>query len=280
MIKRILLASLFLFMPIFAHGDVVFGENMDEKNIPLDMDIMTYAFEKAFDMIIQYNDHIGATNKIQDKFYNYLFNKYSAPFSLRDLVDVCRKGVGKTKTKECVDFVNLYVNRLVEYHGSGVFVPTVKVDKLAGAIDTNDVATVERYIQQGGNVNIIINKELNQTPLNRAAMKGQEQIVDMLIKAGAYVNVADANNITPLAWAVYENNEKITLSLIKAGANVNVSNIIGDNLIASIISKQNINMFHLLAKAGVDLHITEACNTVEQMQDWEYYTEVRKKVCF
>lgn len=116
MVKRILLASLFLFMPIFARGDIVVGSNMDEKNIPLDIDLIVDSFEESLARIISISNNNPYTvfdkNRIQDKFYNILFSNYTDPYSLRDLIDACKKGIGKTRTKECVDFARTYLYKL------------------------------------------------------------------------------------------------------------------------------------------------------------------------
>ena len=117
MVKRILLASLFLFVPVFSsNADLVLGANMDEKNIPLDMDLVVDSFEVSLERVIHFsnNSPYGAFDKnhVQDKFYNNLFSKYTDPYSLRELIEECKKSIGKTRTKECVDFARLYLNKL------------------------------------------------------------------------------------------------------------------------------------------------------------------------
>ena len=47
MVKRILLASLFLFMPLFANGMVI-GSDINEKNIPLNLNVLDSSFEQVW----------------------------------------------------------------------------------------------------------------------------------------------------------------------------------------------------------------------------------------
>ena len=67
-------------MPIFARGDIVVGSNMDEKNIPLDIDLIVDSFEESLARIISISNNNPYTvfdkNRIQDKFYNILFSNF------------------------------------------------------------------------------------------------------------------------------------------------------------------------------------------------------------
>lgn len=118
MVKRIFLAFLFIFTPLVSSNAEIIVNNMDEKYIPLDLDIMKDSFEIAFERIVMASNKNPFTlldkNRVQDKFYTLLYDNYSAPFSLRDLIDACRKGVGKSRATECVDFARLYVNKINE----------------------------------------------------------------------------------------------------------------------------------------------------------------------
>ena len=278
MIKRILLASLFLFMPIFARGEIVVGSNMDEKNIPLDIDLIVDSFEVSLERSISISDSNPYTffdrNRIQDKFYNILFSNYTDPYSLRDLIDACKKGLGKTRTKECVDFARLYVNKLAS---RGVIVATsVTTQQFSNAIEIGELATVEKYISQGGNVNVLLS-DSGTTPLIRATILGREQIVKTLLNAGAYVNFVNKNG-TALSWAVYTKRQSLINILIDAGADVNVTTIIGKPLIEGVIDNRDKNTFNLFVERGVNK--SNACSSLENATDWAYYQEAKNKVCF
>ena len=57
-----------------------------------------------------------------------------------------------------------------------------------------------------------------ETPLSYVAFRGHEKIAEMLIKAGAKVNVQAQRNITPLHGAVSSGNVGIAKLLLKNGA--------------------------------------------------------------
>jgi hypothetical protein len=117
MVKRILLASLFLFMPLFGYADsAVLGRDMDEKNIPLEGELMMGAFVEAFNKQIVISNNLPIAvidkNRLQDKFVNYFYDHVSSPFSYRELVNACRYSVGRNRANECAIFANIYTKKL------------------------------------------------------------------------------------------------------------------------------------------------------------------------
>ena len=106
MVKRILLASLFLFMPLFANGMVI-GSDINEKNIPLNLNVLDSSFEQVF-------DDSGVGFKVyKERFYNDFYANVSIPFSMKDLFNIC---VNSTKeTSKCTDFVKVYMNQISKF---------------------------------------------------------------------------------------------------------------------------------------------------------------------
>ena len=106
MVKRILLASLFLFMPLFANGMVI-GSDINEKNIPLNLNVLDSSFEQVF-------DDGGVGFKVyKERFYNDFYANVSIPFSMKDLFNIC---VNSTKeTSKCTDFVKVYMNQISKF---------------------------------------------------------------------------------------------------------------------------------------------------------------------
>ena len=52
--------------------------------------------------------------------------------------------------------------------------------------------------------------EFEQTPLHLAVIKGNLDIIKLLINHGADLMLVDEKNLTPLDYAIDEKNEKIT----------------------------------------------------------------------
>ena len=79
-----------------------------------------------------------------------------------------------------------------------------------------DVATVQRFISEGTNVNQV-DKD-GQTPLHLAARDGHTEVAKALIAAGVNVNLADNGDVTPLYWPVVMGRTEIVELLKQAGA--------------------------------------------------------------
>ena len=118
MIKRILLASLFLFMPIFARGNIVINsaETLEGKYLHFDSDILN-------DSYLSVTNFYCLTNK-QSIFEDFFNGSMPIPFSAKDLFSLCKKvtvrnnsfyqcasiNVKESKSKACSHFVLDYIN--------------------------------------------------------------------------------------------------------------------------------------------------------------------------
>ena len=101
------------------------------------------------------------------------------------------------------------------------------------------------------------------TPLFFAVLKGNLEVVKLLVECGAIINIQNNSGDTPLMYAVSKGFEAIAKYLIEAGADVNVQNEKGDNaLILAFNSgaKSNLksvydNIITLLIESETDLSI-------------------------
>ena len=66
---------------------------------------------------------------------------------------------------------------------------------------------------------VIKDKPGDETALQASAFKGFPASVELLLKAGAPVDVADGNGATPLIYAAQMNHVLVAQLLVKAGAN-------------------------------------------------------------
>jgi ankyrin repeat protein len=119
---------------------------------------------------------------------------------------------------------------------------------------------VERLIEEGADVNNIDYAEF--TPLIDVALEGHNDLVKLLIKAGANVNYSiEYGNIydklTPLHAAVDGGNSETVRILIEAGADVNA--VDSDNMTPLYIAarKGSIEKVNLLINADADVDIAD-----------------------
>ena len=93
-----------------------------------------------------------------------------------------------------------------------------------------------------------------RTAIMVAAEKGYQDIVQMLVEAGANVNKKDPTHNTALILAAANNNADCVRILAQAGADVNADDLIyGETALHDAARKGNIAMAKILIEAGADL---------------------------
>ncbi|MCX5922531.1 MAG: ankyrin repeat domain-containing protein [Candidatus Dependentiae bacterium] len=85
-----------------------------------------------------------------------------------------------------------------------------------------------------------------------AIRRGIQTIVEMLIKAGADVNVKDKDGNSPLAVAVLSNNKDIVEILIRAKADVKINNRRGQPVLSDAVTQGDKDIVGLLLGSGAD----------------------------
>lgn len=106
--------------------------------------------------------------------------------------------------------------------------PFVKIDTkdnngwtpLARAIMSNNTSMVAYFIEAGANINARVDNMGNATMLHLAAIRSNEDIVQLLIDFGAKIDAVSEKQYTPLHCAAKYGNVKAIDLLIKAGADI------------------------------------------------------------
>ena len=92
-----------------------------------------------------------------------------------------------------------------------------------------------------------------RTALHVCAYKNQPEILMMLIRAGADVNIQDYDGWTALHWCTRYNSPEIAKMLIDAGANVNLQENIMDRTALHMSQDwRHLEIYRMLILAGAD----------------------------
>ena len=106
------------------------------------------------------------------------------------------------------------------------FIDVPSVDLLT-AIDKENIATVKQHINAGTDINNYPIPEgipfEGAQPLHLAVLKGNAEIVRILLQNGAKIDIRARNKdkASPLTWAVFFLQKEMVSLLIKSGADIN-----------------------------------------------------------
>ena len=84
------------------------------------------------------------------------------------------------------------------------------------------IEILEILIDKGGNLNTTLNSSSNKTHLNFAIIKGNQDIISLILEKGADVNLIDNDGWTPLNLAIDKDKIEIVQFLVANGANLNL----------------------------------------------------------
>lgn len=113
--------------------------------------------------------------------------------------------------------------------------------------DTYEI--LKLLIKIGADVNIKNN--YNSTALHVASTNRYDKNIKLLLKAGAEINIKDKFGYTPLLLAVRRGNIYNTKLLLKAGADINIQNHDNKNAIDICNDRQDDYMLKILTKIKI-----------------------------
>ena len=90
----------------------------------------------------------------------------------------------------------------------------------------NDIRAIHRLLVTGMSVNIVRQEDGN-TPLHVASARGHMQVLILLLKLGADVNVRNPDGLSPLHLAAYSGNAHAVSLLLDWGADISAQDNIG-----------------------------------------------------
>ncbi len=127
------------------------------------------------------------------------------------------------------------------------------------ALQTGNAETVKQLIEEGINVNIL---REGATPLMVAASKGQTEIAEIILQAGANINEKNEDGWTALHKAAYEQDKTGIIDLLmQSGADVEAKNRFGKTALQLAEEKSHRDIVRIIKS-----HLTQQS---QDMQEWE-----------
>ncbi|MBL6445148.1 ankyrin repeat domain-containing protein [Fulvivirga sp. 29W222] len=131
-------------------------------------------------------------------------------------------------------------------------------EQLFDAALQGQVEDVKELIASGANINIL-NEAVGEFPIHVAAEKGNVDILDVLIKNGADLDVLTKPGYSAAHLAVFSNNYEALKLLLDNGANKNIKDPDGNTLLWSAVmhydDEDGDAMIKMLLDTGIDPHI-------------------------
>ena len=130
-------------------------------------------------------------------------------------------------------------------------------DQLLEAIQKFDLQAALELLAKNGSALSRALYDDNNTALHWAAMGGQHEIVQELIRLGTNVNVLNDDQEPPLFWATTNGNRKVMDLLLESGASVDVTDVRGKQLYHHAVESGNISIVNWTHKHASMLSIDD-----------------------
>ena len=151
------------------------------------------------------------------------------------------------------------------FEGFGVVAPAAApkpenamsaLDELFDCCQTGDNYRVQQLI--GSNKELVnCANAYGRTPLIIAAIHGHVKVVEMLLAAGADIEVKLwQDGYTPLIFAAFSGHEAVVRLLLEAGANKDATNAVGDTPLIRAAANGHEAVVRLLLASGADKDVT------------------------
>ena len=138
------------------------------------------------------------------------------------------------------------------------------------AAKENNVGKVEALLSKGVSVNCVtFHQDDMKTALHYAALEGHVRVIKTLISHGCDVNLAPSENRTPpLLLACSSGKIAAVQLLLEAGANVNLSTKYGHSPLLAASAAGHIQIVKLLVRYGANLDLVSHCG------DYKYFDDI------
>jgi ankyrin repeat protein len=144
----------------------------------------------------------------------------------------------------------------------------------------NDESICQLLINAGAPVNVSTSGRDRRTPLDEAIIKGNESLCKMLIDARADVNIlVSENRTTPLMYSMYQSNERVCALLLEAKANVNMQASEHRTALYIAITQKDVGKCAMLIAAGADVNMKNCINSSGRAHLMDAVREGNEQMC-
>ena len=137
--------------------------------------------------------------------------------------------------------------------------------ELSAAASSGDVETVKRCVKAGLDPSVT-SGTLQWTPLHEAASNGHEEVIEVLLAAGAHVNACTSMGTTALHMAAKKGHATIARMLIQKGANTEISTADAGTPLMSAAVEGKAEVVAVLLAAGADASVTDSVKNLTPLQ--------------
>ena len=117
------------------------------------------------------------------------------------------------------------------------------------AVDQNDNAKYTMLLKFGG-----VHGERSVPPLTVAALRGNIELVKLVLRTGTDPNLLGNSEMSPLSWAVEKKHKKIVTVLLKAGADPNLVDKSRWTPLSRAVRGRDQEIVKVLIEAGASIH--------------------------
>jgi ankyrin repeat protein len=135
------------------------------------------------------------------------------------------------------------------------------VGKLVKAAEKGELAEVQRLLDKGVAVDSTNSADPAYTALMHASAGGHVQVVDLLLRRGANVNVESKYGLTPLMRAAQRGHRDTVELLLERGAQINAASLDGDTALILAARAGRGDMVRLLRGKGAEIDAVSHGNT-------------------
>jgi ankyrin repeat protein len=136
----------------------------------------------------------------------------------------------------------------------------VRNEAFLSAVEEGHNEAVVTLLAAGANVNTT--HRTGEAPLQTAIRLQRADLVHSLLKANADVgNSLDYSSTAPLLRATSSRNSQIVDMLLQAGANVNIKDIKGETAVLKALENQDVDILRMLLNANADVAAMQNCTT-------------------
>lgn len=157
-------------------------------------------------------------------------------------------------------------------NANGVEKKSGGITPISIAVESGNVEMVEMLLRFRAKINV---RDANkQTPIMKLDGDATPELVDLLVRYGAKVNAADKHGNTALILAAGAADSKVIKALLEAGADVRAANKEGQTALMEAASTDDVESVRLLIERGANVNAKN--NDGETALDLAFNDEIKK----